>query len=58
MLNRKLNSTNCQLLGYRTTLFLKFYKQQKIKNPFKYFSRFKKQWLVSETWANRLNKPL
>ena len=58
MLNRKLNSTKCQLLGYRTTLFLKFYKQQKIKNPFKYFSRFKKQWLVSETWANRLNKPL
>lgn len=58
LLNRKLNSTNCQLLGYRTTLFLKFYKQQKIKNPFKYFSRFKKQWLVSETWANRLNKPL
>ena len=58
MLNRKENSTKQQLLGYRTTLFFQFYKQQKTKNPFKYFSIFKKQWRVSETWANRLNNTI
>ena len=52
------NSTTQQLLGYRTTLFIKYYRQQDIKNPFKYFFKFKKQWLVSKTWANRLNNNL
>ena len=58
MLNRMQNSTGQQLLGYRTTLFLKYYRQQDIKNPFKYYSKFKKQWLVSKTWANRLDNNL
>jgi glycosyltransferase involved in cell wall biosynthesis len=58
MLNRMQNSTTQQLLGYRTTLFIKYYRQQDIKNPFKYFFKFKKQWLVSKTWANRLNNNL
>tara|TARA_R110002095_G_C4231642_1_gene238102 strand:- start:308 stop:1837 length:1530 start_codon:yes stop_codon:yes gene_type:complete len=56
MLNRMQNSTKQQLLGYKTTLFIKYYKQQSVKNPFKYYSRFKKQWRVSEAWANRLSK--
>ena len=56
MLNRMKNSTNEQLLGYRTVLFLKYYSQQKIKNPFKYLSVFKKQWRLSKLWANRLNE--
>ncbi len=56
MLNRMKNSTKEQLLGYRTVLFLKYYSQQKIKNPFKYLSVFKKQWRLSKLWANRLNE--
>ena len=58
MLNRMQNSTKQQLLGYRTTLFFKYYRQQSIKNPFKYYAMFKKQWQASVLWANRLNKTL
>lgn len=42
-----------QLLGYKTTLFLKFYKRQQIKNPLKYILRMRKQWQTSITWANK-----
>ncbi|OWP83254.1 hypothetical protein BWK59_11465 [Flavobacterium davisii] len=45
-----------QILGYRTVLFLKFYKVQNVKNPFVYFLNFKKQWKVSENWALKLKK--
>ncbi len=55
---RKNHTTKHQLLGYRTTLFLKFYKDQKIKNPFKYYSTFKKQWKQSLHWANQLKNNL
>lgn len=58
MLNRMINSTKQQLLGYKTTLFFKYYKQQSIKNPLKYYLTFKKQWKASEVWANRLSKTL
>jgi hypothetical protein len=54
MLSRITNSTNQQLLGYRTNLFIKFYKNQSIKNPFKYYKTFKKQWEQSLLWANQL----
>jgi hypothetical protein len=56
MLNRMKNSTKEQLLGYKTVLFLKYYTQQSIKNPFKYILVFKKQWRLSKMWANRLNE--
>ncbi|WP_055435382.1 glycosyltransferase family 2 protein [Lacinutrix algicola] len=48
--------TEEQLRGYKLTLFFKFYKRQSIKNPFKYYSTFKKRWNISKTWANKLNK--
>lgn len=54
LFNRIKNTTNKQLLGYKTTLFLKFYKNQNIKNPLKYLSHFKKQWNLSVSWANQL----
>ncbi|AUC82061.1 glycosyltransferase family 2 protein [Lacinutrix sp. Bg11-31] len=44
-----------QLKSYKLTLLFKFYKSQAIKNPFKYYSTFKKRWSLSKTWANRLN---
>ncbi|WP_303317390.1 glycosyltransferase [Flavivirga abyssicola] len=56
MLNKLENTTKWQLLGYKTTLFLQFYKSQNIKNPIKYLSRYKKQWRVSEIWANKLKE--
>ena len=43
-----------QLLGYKTTLFLKFYRSQKIKNPFTYLRMMQKRWAVSKKWALRL----
>ncbi|MBD0833103.1 glycosyltransferase family 2 protein [Aestuariibaculum sediminum] len=54
MLNRILNTTRQQILGYKTTLFFKYYKQQHIKNPFKYYLNFKKEWNRSEYWAKQL----
>lgn len=54
MLSRINNSTKQQLLGYKTNLFIKFYKSQNIKNPFKYLRSFKQQWQHSINWANHL----
>lgn len=45
-----------QLLGYKTVLFFKFYAKQTIKNPFKYYHNFQKQWEQSLVWANRLKR--
>lgn len=54
MLFALLYKTNQQLLGYKTTLFFKYYRLQSIKNPFTYFKMFQKQWKVSLKWANLL----
>ncbi|MFD1163105.1 glycosyltransferase family 2 protein [Hwangdonia seohaensis] len=56
MLNRLNNSTPQQVLGYRTKLFFKYYKTQKVKNPIAYYKRFKKQWAQSLFWANILKE--
>ncbi|MGX7668114.1 glycosyltransferase family 2 protein [Flavobacterium pedocola] len=40
--------------GYKTSLFLKHYRHQKIKNPFGYISRMRKQWECSMNWATKL----
>jgi glycosyltransferase involved in cell wall biosynthesis len=56
MLYLLLHFTKEQNLGYKTILFLKYYRLQNIKNPFSYFAYFKKQWSRSRFWANELNK--
>lgn len=56
MLYRLLYHTKEQLLGYKTVLFLKYYKSQSIKNPIQYAKHFKKQWNSSTFWANELVK--
>ena len=56
MLYQLLHQTNEQILGYKTILFFKYYKFQKIKNPIKYFRNFQKQWDSSVFWAKELNK--
>jgi len=48
------HKTKQQILGYKTTLFFKYYKYQSIKNPFTYFINFKKQWKSSLHWAYKL----
>lgn len=50
------HNTKEQISGYKTILFFKYYKSQKIKNPFSYYINFQKQWKSSEFWANELNK--
>ncbi len=56
MLYQILHNTQEQILGYKTILFFKYYKLQKIKNPIKYYRNFQKQWNSSVFWANELNK--
>ncbi|MBU3822726.1 glycosyltransferase family 2 protein [Flavobacteriaceae bacterium XHP0103] len=60
MLFQLLHRTKEQRLGYKTVLFLKYYKNQSIKNPFTYFKVFKKQWQQSLKYAHHLKsiKPL
>lgn len=44
-----------QLACFKTILFFKYYKLQKIKNPFSYYKMFQKQWEQSDNWSNKLN---
>ncbi|GAA4235979.1 glycosyltransferase family A protein [Postechiella marina] len=46
--------TKEQVNSYKLTLFLKLYKRQSIKQPFKYYNMFKERWAKSQTWANKL----
>lgn len=56
LLFEKVNKSRAQVLGYKTVLFMKFYRRQKIKNPFLYFNMFKKQWEISQQWAEKLQR--
>ena len=46
--------TKEQLLGYKLILFLKYYKQQSIRNPISYYKLFRAQWKSSIKWAEYL----
>ena len=54
MLYKIQHNTQNQILGYKTTLFFKYYRVQSIINPLKYNSLFQKQWKQSVFWANKL----
>ena len=56
MLYQILHNTKEQRLGYKTILFFKYYKRQKIKNPIRYYLNFQKQWVRSVFWANQLKQ--
>ena len=43
-----------QFLGYKLMLFLKYFKHQKVKNPFAYYNKMQKAWKSSKYWANKL----
>mgnify|MGYP003624915407 CR=1 FL=1 len=50
-------ATKEQLQSYKTTLFLKFYKNQPIINPLSYYKQFQKALDKSKYWAtNLINK--
>lgn len=51
---RQKYNTKEQLLGYKSILFIKYYKYQTIKNPIRYLLYFKKQWNKSIFWVNVL----
>ena len=54
MLLRIMHSSKQEINGFRTILFMKYYKINSIKNPIKYFKYFNKQWQISQFWANHL----
>jgi glycosyltransferase involved in cell wall biosynthesis len=54
MLFKNIYHTKEQLLGYKLNLFFKYYKNQSIKNPFKYYKSMQKQWEISAKWAEIL----
>ncbi len=54
LFNQKYLTAN-QNLGYKMLLFIKFYKQQSIKNPFRYISVMKKRWNSSIYWSKKLS---
>lgn len=54
MLFKKTHLTPKQLLGYKTTLFFKFYRRQKNKMPFGYYKSFQERWQSSLRWATVL----
>jgi len=43
-----------QIRGFKTSLFLKYYNKQSVKNPFLYVSEMRKRWEKSEEWAGKL----
>ncbi len=43
-----------QIKGFKTSLFLKYYNKQSVKNPLAYAKSMKKRWKVSEEWAKKL----
>ena len=46
--------TSFQVNGYKTILFIKFFRKQKVRNPYTYLMKMKKQWLQSDYWSTIL----
>ena len=51
---RSKHNSKEQLKGYKLTLFLKYYREQEMKNPFSYYKRFKKRWNESVSWVKKM----
>lgn len=54
MLYNLKHKSNVQINGYRTLLFIKFFKLQENKNIFSYYSQIKRRWKKSVYLANEL----
>lgn len=56
MLFKLKHQSKHQLLGYKTKLFIKYFRLQKNKNIITYVSQMNRRWIISEYWANKLSK--
>lgn len=56
LLYRLKHTTKTQLNGYKLLLFLKFYKEQAVKNPFAYVRTMNQRWNAGLDWAQKLMK--
>jgi glycosyltransferase involved in cell wall biosynthesis len=56
MVYKLMHATKEQLQSYKIILFLKFYKNQPIKNPMRYYKMMSKAWDRSLYWAHYLIK--
>ncbi len=45
-----------QMIGFKISLYLKFFRNQKNKNPFTYLRNMETSWKKSEEWAESLTK--
>jgi len=45
-----------QIKGFKTSLFLKYYNKQSVKNPLAYARSMRLRWKKSEVWAGKLIK--
>ena len=43
-----------QLKGFKTSLLLKYYNKQSVRNPFKYNREMRRSWKISKKWAKKL----
>lgn len=46
--------TGQQILGYKMLYFIRYYKNQSVKNPFRYLNKMRMHWNHSMDWARRL----
>jgi len=46
--------TEEMMRGYKAGLFLKYYGQQTVKNPFRYFKLMQQKWELSEEWEEKI----
>jgi GT2 family glycosyltransferase len=54
MVFAKKHYNNTQVKGYKYVLFVKFYRNQSTKNPYKYLKQMNSKWRISEKWAKVL----
>ncbi|WP_026935513.1 glycosyltransferase family 2 protein [Christiangramia echinicola] len=50
----KKHYTKEMIRGYKASLFLKFYRKQSVRNPFKYYRLIQKRWKKSEELCDQL----
>ncbi len=48
------HKTREQLMGYKTLLYIKYYKEQQIKNPIFYIKMMNNKWNKSVYWAKKM----
>ena len=54
MLLAKKYYTPKQMQGFKISLYLRYFRNQKVKNPFSYLKDMEKNWKKSEEWAKRI----